>query len=225
MCIVVVNREKDNLILAFNREEKKGKRWMMPQKYWGNYIGVIGYLDCETKGSWLVYNHFGIICCILNREEDDKGGKLSRGQMVLEIINNAQSVENCLDNWRKIDVEKIKPFNLLVISKDKTYLCSNRDNESLNTKVTKEIIEPFFILNRSYPNDKAESRIAYNYNRLKELKNSKIDKWKKIMGEESYVTAQNEKTMSLISEEWETLSHTLIKLKYSDLVNISCITY
>ena len=60
---------------------------------------------------------------------------------------------------------------------------------------------------------------------MKELKNSKIDKWKKIMGEESYVTAQNEKTMSLISEEWETLSHTLIKLKYSDLVNISCITY
>lgn len=225
MCIVVVNREKDNLILAFNREEKKGKKWMKPQKYWRKYKGVIGYLDCETRGSWLVYNHFGIICCILNREADEKEGKLSRGQMVLRVIDNAKSVENCLENWRRIDVEKIKPFNLLIISKDKTYLCSNRDSQSLNTKVTKEITESFFVLNRSYPNDKTEPRIAYNYERLKKLKNSKIDKWKKIMREESYVMAQDEKTMSLISEEWETLSHTLIKLKYSDLANISCITY
>lgn len=226
MCIVVTNKEKECRIIAFNRDELKIKKWGYPKEYWQNYKGISGYLDLESQGSWLVYNIYGIVCCVLNREMDYKEGNKSRSHIALDVLKGAHTIKKCLENWTNIDVLELKPFNLLIISFDELYYCSNRDQKGQRKKIIQKIESDFVILNRSYPNDENEPRISSNINRLKKLTNNDLQKWKNLMLESSYVNTQaDEKTMSLESKKWKTLCHTIIKIYKGYKNNIECLTY
>lgn len=229
MCILVINKEIDNILLAFNRDETKGKQWETPDKHWPNYANVKGYMDIESQGSWLVYNSFGIVCCLLNRELDTLKKMQSRSHVVLEVIKNAENSNQCLKNWENLDVSEISPFNLIIMYKNEIYYCSNRNKKGEISKVIEKIEDTFVMINRSFPNDLEEYRIKANYARLKLLKNDMIKEWKKIMLESTYVRKRtDELTMSLKAEKWETLCHTIIVIQYTNkqsIVSMNCYDY
>lgn len=226
MCIVVINREKENLLLAFNRDEKYNKLWRGPSNYWDEDPNIIGYQDITTLGSWLVYNKYGIICCLLNKEMDCTMQTASRGQVVINIIKNAYNITDCLYNWKQLSVKHISPFNIILVCKNELYYCSNRDDKGNICKVCRRINNNLIMLNRSIPNDMNETRIRNNFHRLNKLSNNNISQWINIMSETTFtIDTKTETKMSLYSSSWATICRTIIKLNYNNTIQLECFTY
>ena len=101
MCtLLILFRPKDKwpLIIAGNRDEMIDRPWLSPGKHWPDSPNIIAGKDLTAGGSWLGINEHGLVATILNRSNSlgPSSNKLSRGNIVIDVLNKKFKSENCL---------------------------------------------------------------------------------------------------------------------------------
>ncbi len=129
------------------------------------------------------------------------------------------SINQVLHNINNLDINNIKPFNLIVMNKNNVYYISNRKNNK-RIKIIKKLDNKLILLNRSFPNDMNQIRIKSNYRIFKKIKEPNfrdLYSWKKILLYKKYVNCQSDEiSMSLNSKTWETLNSAILFLSTID---------
>ncbi|WP_219693092.1 hypothetical protein, partial [Clostridioides difficile] len=108
---------------------------------------------------------------------------------ILKILKDAMSINQVLHNINNLDINNIKPFNLIVMNKNNVYYISNRKNNK-RIKIIKKLDNKLILLNRSFPNDMNQIRIKSNYRIFKKIKEPNfrdLYSWKKILLYKKYV--------------------------------------
>ncbi|WP_209122658.1 NRDE family protein [Alkalihalobacillus sp. BA299] len=116
-----------DLILAANRDEFFARPTKQAD-YWTDVPGLIAGKDLEQGGTWLGITQDGRFAALTNfREVREKQHERSRGELVLDFLNNNISSEEYLNKINEKRDEYLG-FNLLCGSVDELYYYSNRQN-------------------------------------------------------------------------------------------------
>lgn len=225
MCIVIIKRSLNpnfSFFLGINREEKYTKHWDEISNHWEQYPGIFGYKDHDSGGTWFAYNN-NLMAILINRESNKYEHLQSRSNIVLTSLNAANDLYTATQNLLKEDMSSYKPFNLILIDNRNilwaTNFCENTVKSEISTVLIKD--ELIFI-NRSYPNDLNEKRIALNIDRFRVLKEpnpieNTWDDWEQVLTTKCYVDIPAEETcLWLDSKEWGTLLSEIIAVPRTD---------
>ncbi|MEQ8369962.1 MAG: NRDE family protein [Alphaproteobacteria bacterium] len=129
MCTLILLRRPGHdwpLIVGANRDEARDRPWRPPAAHWPDRPGVIGGLDLEAGGSWLVLSPSGIVAAVLNGplSRGPAAGYRSRGELVLEAadgVSATQSAEALAD----LNGAAFRPFSLVVADDAAAWLVRN----------------------------------------------------------------------------------------------------
>lgn len=118
MCTLIILRRPNHpwpLIIAANRDEMEARPWATPARHWPDRAYVTAGLDNQAGGSWLGVNDYGLMAAILNRPGTlgAEDGKRSRGELVLEALDHAESCE-AAKALVELNGAAYRPFNLVV---------------------------------------------------------------------------------------------------------------
>ncbi len=122
MCTVSFVNAHGKIIITSNRDEKLLRpNAVTPKTYHINHKKVIFPKDQKAGGTWYAIDEHSNVLVLLNGAEEkhilkDSYNK-SRGLIVLELIGNDSPYEA----WRKIDLENIEPFTLVLFENQKLY--------------------------------------------------------------------------------------------------------
>lgn len=110
------------IIITSNRDEKTLRpNAIEPKSYLINKRNVIFPKDRKAGGTWFAVNESGTILVLLNGADEKHIPKASyrksRGLIVLELISS----EAVMEEWSKIDLDKIEPFTLVLFENEKLY--------------------------------------------------------------------------------------------------------
>jgi len=221
MCIAVVkksNNENFSFFIAFVRDEIFGKQWLPLGKHWPDYTESYGYKDVETGGAWLSYNNF-VLAITINKEIFDNSGELTRAFLSLEATQNSRNANEAVNKVKMLMTDQIRPFNLIIIDKQQAFLASNTwEYAVLSELMVTELLEEITFINRSFPNDMSEPRIAGNLQYFNDIfepdpLRNEWSAWEHQMTIESYVILKNdEKTLWLESQTWGSLNADIISI-------------
>lgn len=83
---------------------------------------MVAGLDVPGGGSWLGINDHGLVAAVLNREGSlgPESGKRSRGELVLEALDHAESSE-AAGALADLNPEAYRPFNLIIADPRNAY--------------------------------------------------------------------------------------------------------
>ena len=221
MCIAIIKRSSNPdyaFFIGLNRDEKYAKHWDEISNHWSQYPYIYGYRDHDTGGTWFAYNK-RLTAFLINREEDNFEYLRSRAYIVLIALRNAFSLEEALDNLSKVDASLYKPFNLIVLNNESVVLATNYSDGRVYSQVKIVSIEDDLVfINRSFPNDLCQKRIALNmeiFSRLKEPnpRDNCWDEWKLVLTTECNVQVpDDESSLWINSKEWGTLLSDIIAI-------------
>lgn len=218
MCIAVIKRSTNqdySFFIAFNRDEAIAKKWIPWDYHWKHFPNVFGFLDVDTGGTWLARNDDGVVAFLINRESENKQSLNSRAYVVLNVLSKAKTALETRKYVNNSNIREIKPFNFIAVDKANVVYWSNICNKGMQTILYENLI----MINRSFPNDFKEIRINNNYLKFKFIKEPDPERnnyscWERILKECSFTDGVNtEFTMSLISENWKTLSSSIIAIR------------
>jgi uncharacterized protein with NRDE domain len=119
------------VVVAANRDEYLA-RAALPPTALATEPHIVGGKDLVAGGTWLGINEHGVIAGILNRRRSDNiendPNLRSRGMLCLEALRHESAAEAArfVENQRGADYN---PFNLLIASRDETFVAYNRYGE------------------------------------------------------------------------------------------------
>ena len=132
MCLIVFSWQPEAeypLIIAANRDEFY-RRPTKPVHFWQDHPDIIGGRDLEAGGTWMAFNRDGRFAAVTNyREMPPPPGKLSRGQLVSDYLQNSHSASEYLHSVSAVieeDEGTWSGFNLLAGDSSGLYYYSNR---------------------------------------------------------------------------------------------------
>ncbi len=114
------------VIIAANRDEFLDRRADAPTKL-NDEPRIIGGKDLRAGGTWLGINQHGLVAGLLNRRADNPDPtRRSRGLLCLDALkfDRAREAARFVGGQSGGDYN---PFNLLIASRDETYVAYNRD--------------------------------------------------------------------------------------------------
>ena len=129
MCTLVISRNLNSpwpVMIASNRDENISRRFLPPGKHWVNNPNIFAGYDKKEGGSWLGINNKNLLIALLNRPNQQlkKNFKTSRGQIVIEGLKQKNSIE-AINRIKTIDINKWKPFNVIVADYKEAYWIKN----------------------------------------------------------------------------------------------------
>jgi len=91
MCTVVVLHRPGHawpLLVGANRDEMRGRPWLLPGRHWADRPQVTAGQDLEAGGTWLGVNDAGVVAAVLNRVGSlgPATGKRTRGDLPLVAL-------------------------------------------------------------------------------------------------------------------------------------------
>ena len=225
MCIAIIQHskhEKYAYFVAINREELYHKRWLEMDFHWQEYPNCKGYLDIDSGGTWLAHNNT-VLALLINKESNDKATLKTRGFIVLESLKNSASAYEAIKNLSKLDVDSVKPFNVVFIdSKDVWFASNTCDDKILKIIDFKSIKDDLIVLNRTFPNDVSQIRVKNAFNNFENLPQPQPElhnwtTWENELTKESIVVKpEDEQTLWLNANQWGTLQSDIIAISYDE---------
>ena len=122
MCTVTFVNSNGKHIITSNRDEKIVRpKSITPKTYLIQSKKIFFSKDPKAGGTWYAVDEIGDVLVLLNGAAEKHIHKpeyrRSRGLIVLDIIG----AENCLEEWKIIDLENIEPFTLVYYSNNQLY--------------------------------------------------------------------------------------------------------
>lgn len=122
MCTVSFVNANGKIIITSNRDEKTLRpNAIEPQSYLVNNKNIIFPKDKKAGGTWFAVNENATVLVLLNGADEKhilkESYRKSRGLIVLELISS----DSVIEEWRKIDLENIEPFTLVLFEEGKLY--------------------------------------------------------------------------------------------------------
>lgn len=122
MCTVSFVCANDKIIITSNRDEKVIRlSAIAPKNYILNGKNIIYPKDPKAGGTWFSVDENGSVLVLLNGADEKHTVQLpyrkSRGIIVLEMISSASPKEF----WRKIDLDNIEPFTLILFQEKQLF--------------------------------------------------------------------------------------------------------
>jgi hypothetical protein len=219
--MVVIKKSKDKdyaFFIGMNREEKYSNSWDNINNYWKDTPDVFGYKDNLSGGTWFAYNN-NILAILINKESNGYEHLQSRAYIVLQSLRRADSLRKAIDNVENADMSKYRPFNFLLIDREKVLWTTNLNNNGIKKHLSFQVLdEELTMLNRSFPNDMSEKRIVSNFDKFKNteepnpIKND-WQEWEQLLTAECFAEEPSQETcLWLNSTEWGTLTSDIIVL-------------
>lgn len=218
MCMAVIKRSqtaKYSYFIATNREEKSTLQWKTWGFHWYAYPDCYGCLDIASGGSWIAVNKYAVLAILINREWQFETSRKSRAYIILKALHNARNAAIVISRLQSTDWSGFRPFNIVVVDKKFAHCYSYYDGKFLNKT---EFKSGFMMVNRSNPNDFSQARIRFNWNKFllaNEPNPVKCDytDWFQILSSRCFTNSPDtEFGMTLISNEWRTLSSTIVSI-------------
>lgn len=114
MCTVSFVRCGDKTILTSNRDEEVLRPAIPPKNYWVNGMNLVFPKDPRAGGTWFAVAENANVLVLLNgaaeKHQWNPPYRKSRGLILLEVI----SADAPLQGWKKIDLDQIEPFTLVL---------------------------------------------------------------------------------------------------------------
>ncbi len=122
MCTVSFVPSNNKIIITSNRDEHVlRKDTIEPKSYLVNTKTVIFPKDNKAGGTWYVVDEFSNIIVLLNGAKEKHhhrdNYRKSRGLIVLDLISG----NSPLQEWKKIDLENIEPFTVVLYENQKLF--------------------------------------------------------------------------------------------------------
>lgn len=178
MCTIVIARQPGAnwpVVLGANRDENLTRPWLPPGRYWPENPGILAGLDVKDGGSWLGVNDANMLAVILNREEEpnkDDSELRSRGELVIEALRH-NSPSRSVRAVMELDLQRYRPFNLLIINSDEALWIGHKKRESPIT--VQEVPTGISMITLDDLNSQVSSRIRRHHSRFIESKLPKPD--------------------------------------------------
>jgi uncharacterized protein with NRDE domain len=114
MCTVTYLVFGKQICITSNRDEQVNRKAIPPAVYQHKNKHLTYPKDPLAGGTWFAADEFGNIAVLLNGAKEKHSHKppygKSRGLIVIEILQEV----DCLATWRKIDLDKIEPFTIVL---------------------------------------------------------------------------------------------------------------
>jgi uncharacterized protein with NRDE domain len=154
------------VVIAANRDEYLA-RPAVPPTVLSATPRIIGGKDLRANGTWLGINEYGLVAGLLNRrngEAENDPSLRSRGLLCLDVLKYRSAAEaaSFVAAQRAGDYN---PFNLLIASRDATFVTYNRFGKIELVKLTRG----FHLLTNIDVNDFECPRISRSHSRFAEL--------------------------------------------------------
>ena len=151
------------VVIAANRDEYLA-RPAVPPTVLSEAPRIVGGKDLRANGTWLGINEYGLVAGLLNRrngEAENDPGLRSRGLLCLDVLKyrNAAEAARFVANQNAGDYN---PFNLLIASRDATFVTYNRFGKIELVKLT----PGFHLLTNIDVNDFECPRISRSHSRF-----------------------------------------------------------
>lgn len=123
MCTLTYFLTNNGYQLFFNRDEQRSRASAIPPKL-NSTKSAIYPIDPQGNGTWLAVNKQGMSLALLNyyhatpvknKKENQTVKPLSRGQLILSLIEKTDDIRNYLANS---DLRVYQPFQLCIFPKD-----------------------------------------------------------------------------------------------------------
>jgi uncharacterized protein with NRDE domain len=154
------------VVIAANRDEYLA-RPALPPTFLHDHPEVIGGKDLRANGTWLGINQHGIVAGLLNRRNGEKENDLSlrsRGLLCLDVLKY-RDARTAADYVAAQNGADYNPFNLLIASRDETFVAYNRFG-----KIEVIKLKPgFHLLTNIDINDFECPRISRSHSRFAQL--------------------------------------------------------
>jgi uncharacterized protein with NRDE domain len=120
------------ILIAANRDERRGRAWEKPGLHWPDRPGVVAGLDILAGGSWLGVNAAGVAAAVLNRANTlgPEADKRSRGELVLDALDHVDAAD-AADALGALEPGAYRPFNLVIADNRDAFLLVHRGGEDL----------------------------------------------------------------------------------------------
>jgi uncharacterized protein with NRDE domain len=204
--------------IGLNREENYSNGWEKINNHWKDTPDIFGYKDNLSGGTWFAYNK-NVLAILINKESNEYEHLESRAYIVLHSLQNADSISKSIDNLYDMDMSNYKPFNLLLLNREQVVWATNFYGNEIKSNLSFRILEDELImLNRSFPNDMNETRIASNFDKIKNAKEpvpqeNDWKEWEQLLTTECFADKPWQETcLWLNSKEWGTLLSDIIVL-------------
>ncbi|MCF6130322.1 NRDE family protein [Flavobacterium sp. AS60] len=224
MCTVSFVNANGKIIITSNRDEKTLRpNSTEPKNYLINNKKIIFPKDQKAGGTWFAIDEHATILVLLNGANEKhilkESYRKSRGLIVLELISS----ESAIAAWKKIDLENIEPFTLVLFQNQKLYQLRWNETEkstleldtnqshiwSSSTLYPKEIREEranwFYTFLDTVPEVNADE--LFNFHRYTEEENT----------EHGLVINRNE-TLKTLSITQTVIEKNKVVIHYNDLI-------
>ncbi len=128
MCTLIVLRRPSHdwpVVLATNRDEMAGRKWLPPGRHWPDREAVVAGRDELAGGTWLGVNDHGVVAGVLNRRDSlgPDPDLRTRGELVLEALDHADAADAAAA-LGDLDGRSYRSFNLVIAdNRDAYWLC------------------------------------------------------------------------------------------------------
>ena len=127
---------------------------------------IVGGKDLRAGGTWLGVNEYGVVCGLLNRrtEAEPNPNARSRGLLCLDALRR-KTAREAADFAASQNARDYNPFNLLIASRDATFVAYNR----IEHIEVVELKPGFHLLTNLDVNDFECPRISASYEKFAAL--------------------------------------------------------
>jgi uncharacterized protein with NRDE domain len=153
------------IVIAANRDEYLERPAAKPTTLWAR-PHVVGGKDLRAGGTWLGVNEYGLVAGLLNRrtEAPPNPDSRSRGLLCLDALRH-RTAREAADFAADQRAQDYNPFNLLIASRDATFVAYNRID-----RIEVVQLQPgFHLLTNIDVNDFECPRISASYAKFAEL--------------------------------------------------------
>jgi len=122
MCTVSFVNSNDKIIITSNRDEKVMRpNALEPKNYLINNKKITFPKDNKAGGTWYAVDEFSNVLVLLNGAEEKHvlkdSYRKSRGLIVLDLISSNSPYQA----WKKMDLENIEPFTIILFENQTLY--------------------------------------------------------------------------------------------------------
>ena len=137
MCTVLVLQRPDDpwpLLIGANRDERLGRAFDPPARWWPDAPGIVAGRDRAGGGSWFGVNDDGVVATIVNGLDrlGPQPGKRSRGEIVLRALGEPDA-PSAVRAIVAVAAGRYRGFTLLVADRVTAFVVTN-DERSLDVR-------------------------------------------------------------------------------------------
>lgn len=161
MCTVVFRFDPSNdysFRLIGNRDELRSRSALAPKQHWNDRPGVIGGLDEQAGGTWMVVNEAGVFSTLLNARQTlgPANGKRSRGEIPLDAMD-FENAADAVEALETLEPSAYRAFNLIVADPSAVFLVQNDEANLRTTRISPGL----YMISHSDLNDPSDPRIRW----------------------------------------------------------------